>query len=91
MSLQSWFSCRFRPAKAREIIAGVLSSRLGGVAYNADKMSVLSREVADEIKQRLKGKNSTWHVLVIPDRAQDDDALELNHAVGNTASAAHSS
>jgi hypothetical protein len=46
---------RFRPAKAREIIAAVLSSRLSGTAYNADKMSLLSREIADEIKQRLKG------------------------------------
>lgn len=38
------------------MIAAVLSSRLSGTAYNADKMSVLSREIADEIKQKLKGK-----------------------------------
>lgn len=46
---------RFRPAKAREMIAAVLSSRLAGCVYNPDKMSVVSKEIADEIKQRLKG------------------------------------
>lgn len=47
------------------------------MAYNADKMSVLSREVADKIKQRLKGKNAIWHLLVIPDRAEDHDSILL--------------
>lgn len=46
---------RFRPTKARDVIAAVLRSRLAGATYNADKMSALSREIADEIKQRLKG------------------------------------
>lgn len=46
---------RFRPTKAREIIATALNSRLAGVTYNADKMSILSRDLADEIKQKLKG------------------------------------
>lgn len=55
--------CRFRAAKSREIIASVLHSRLGGAAYNAEKMSVLSREIADEIKQRIKGVVCTTCVL----------------------------
>jgi hypothetical protein len=37
------------------MIAAVLSSRLAGSVYNPDKISVVSKEIADEIKQRLKG------------------------------------
>lgn len=47
-------SSKFRPAKAREVIAGVLSSRLAGTSHNPDKMSVISKEIADEIKQNLR-------------------------------------
>lgn len=53
--LYFFLTTRFRPAKAREMIAAVLSSRLAGSMYNPDKMSVVSKEIADEIKQRLKG------------------------------------
>lgn len=46
---------RFRPAQARELVRSVLQQRLAGTTYNADRLSVLSKEIADDIKQRLKG------------------------------------
>lgn len=46
--------CRFKPARARQIIAEVLRSKLTGAAYNADNTSTWTREIADEIKQKLK-------------------------------------
>ena len=58
---------RFRPTKAREIIAAVLRSRLAGSSYNADKASAACRDIADEIKQRLKGGClSKLHVICAP-------------------------
>lgn len=62
---------RFRPAKARELIAAVLSRRLAGTTYNPDKMSLVSREIADEIKQRLKGnhKHFTCMTTIRPQQA----------------------
>lgn len=33
----------------------MLSSRLAGTSHNPDKMSVISKEIADEIKQNLRG------------------------------------
>lgn len=46
---------KFKAAQARALVAEVLHSRLAGATYNADKMSVLARDISDEIKQRLKG------------------------------------
>lgn len=33
----------------------MLKARLSGAAYNADKASALTCELADDIKQRIKG------------------------------------
>lgn len=48
---------RFKAARARQIIAEVLKSKLAGATYNADNTSTWSREIADDIKQRLKGEH----------------------------------
>jgi hypothetical protein len=47
---------RFKPSRARQIIAEVLRAKLTGAAYNADNTSTWTREIADEIKQRLKSE-----------------------------------
>ncbi|KAF6254130.1 Tctex1 domain-containing 2-like protein [Scenedesmus sp. NREL 46B-D3] len=50
------FAEKFKPTKARQIIAEVLKTKLTGAAYTADSTSTLTRELADEIKQRLKSE-----------------------------------
>jgi hypothetical protein len=45
---------RFKESRAREIMAAVLKSKLTGVAYHADNTSTWAREIADEIKSKLK-------------------------------------
>ncbi|WIA21402.1 hypothetical protein OEZ86_009047 [Tetradesmus obliquus] len=51
------FANKFKPARARQIIAEVLRSKLTGAAYNADNTSTWTREIADEIKQKLKSED----------------------------------
>jgi hypothetical protein len=51
--------CRFKPSRAREIIAAVLKTRLAGTTYHADNTSSWAKEIADDIKQRLKGARAT--------------------------------
>lgn len=48
---------RFKPSRAKEVIAGVLKTRLTGAVYHADNTSSWAREIADDIKQKLKGKS----------------------------------
>lgn len=43
------------------MIAAVLNSRLAGATYNAEKMSTLSKDMADDIKHRLKGVFTLSH------------------------------
>mmetsp|Transcript_21199 Transcript_21199/g.37761 ORF Transcript_21199/g.37761 Transcript_21199/m.37761 type:complete len:121 (-) Transcript_21199:75-437(-) len=45
---------KFKESRAREIMAAVLKSKLTGVAYHADNTSTWAREIADEIKSKLK-------------------------------------
>jgi hypothetical protein len=47
--------CRFKASRAKEIIAAVLKARLTGAVYHADNTSSWAREIADDIKQKLKG------------------------------------
>ena len=49
---------RFKPSRAKEVIAAVLKERLTGTVYHADNTSAWSREIADDIKQRLKGTHT---------------------------------
>lgn len=52
------FSQKFKPSRAKELIAAVLKERLNGAVYHADNMSAWTREIADDIKQRMK--NEGW-------------------------------
>lgn len=49
-------SLRFLPTEAKKIILGVLQAKLHNVQYHADHSSTLAREIADEIKHKLKGE-----------------------------------
>lgn len=46
---------RFKPLKAKEVIGSVLRAKLTGAAYNPDNCAGWAKEIADEVKARLKG------------------------------------
>ena len=48
--------CRFKPNRAKEIMQEILKKKLVGTAYHADNTSTWAREIADDIKARLKGE-----------------------------------
>lgn len=50
------FKQKFRPAAARDIIRRVLGERLNGLSYHSENTSQWTREIADEIKARLKAE-----------------------------------
>ena len=52
---------RFKASRAKEIIAEVLKKRLTGATYHADNTSSWAREIADDIKQGLKGVQTGTH------------------------------
>eukprot|EP00873_Tetraselmis_striata_P018810 jgi/Tetstr1/439074/TSEL_027564.t1 len=45
---------KFKASRAKEIVDGVLKAKLTGVVYHADNTSTWAREIADEIKSKLK-------------------------------------
>jgi len=45
---------RFRASKVKEIIGAVLKAKLSNVTYHGDNTSLWCREIADEIKGKLK-------------------------------------
>lgn len=47
-------SSKFRSARAKELIAEALRQKLTGVVYHADNTSSWAKEIADEIKSKLK-------------------------------------
>lgn len=48
---------RFRPAPVRDIIKEVMRTKLEKAQYHPEQITVLTKQVADEIKDRLKGNN----------------------------------
>jgi hypothetical protein len=46
---------RFKPLKAKEVIAAVLKAKLTGAVYDPDNCSAWAKEIADEVKAKLKG------------------------------------
>ncbi|KAI8593006.1 Tctex1 domain-containing 2-like protein [Geranomyces variabilis] len=48
------FKQKFRPAAIQKLIHQALVDRLTGATYNADSCATWSKEIADEIKNRLK-------------------------------------
>lgn len=47
-------SSKFRASRAKELIAVALRQKLTGVVYHADNTSSWAKEIADEIKSKLK-------------------------------------
>ena len=47
---------RFRQSQAQNILAAVLKEKLLGSTYHAENSSAWAREIADEVKNRLKGR-----------------------------------
>uniref|UniRef100_A0A6U6Z4C7 Dynein light chain n=1 Tax=Alexandrium andersonii TaxID=327968 RepID=A0A6U6Z4C7_9DINO len=50
---------KFRPGPAKEIIKEVLQSKLEKAQYSMEETQALTKQVADDIKDRLKELN--WH------------------------------
>jgi hypothetical protein len=48
-------SQRLKPLKAREAILAIVKAKLAGAAYNPDSCSAWAKEIADEVKAKLKG------------------------------------
>eukprot|EP00842_Homolaphlyctis_polyrhiza_P000683 jgi/Hompol1/1615/HPOL_002727-RA len=48
------FKQKFRPAVISKTIHGILTDRLTGATYHPDTCSQWTREIADEIKNKLK-------------------------------------
>ncbi|KAI8908379.1 flagellar inner arm dynein light chain [Gorgonomyces haynaldii] len=46
---------KFRPLQSTAIIQQILTDRLSGATYHPDTCSQWTREIADEIKNKLKG------------------------------------
>lgn len=52
------FHYRFRPAIVKELIHNVLHEKLTGIAYNQEESTELTKQLSDEIKAKLKGKDN---------------------------------
>ena len=58
---------RFRPAIVKELIHNVLHEKLTGISYNQEESTELTKQLSDEIKTKLKGKNAlSCRILVTP-------------------------
>lgn len=56
---------KFKPSRAKEVIAAVLKARLTGTVYHADNTSTWAREIADDVKAKLKEENWTRYKFVV--------------------------
>mmetsp|Transcript_11156 Transcript_11156/g.32955 ORF Transcript_11156/g.32955 Transcript_11156/m.32955 type:complete len:135 (-) Transcript_11156:83-487(-) len=56
---------KFRPGPAREIIRDVLQSKLEKATYNMETTQVLTKQVADDIKDRLKELTLPRYKIVV--------------------------
>jgi len=63
--LEPAFSNRFRAGKVKDIIGEVLKAKLDGKTYHPDNTSTWTREIADDIKLRLKELNLERYKLVV--------------------------
>ena len=51
------YAGKFKPSQAKEILAAVLSEKLTGKEFSADLTTQWTKEIADEVKTRLKGEH----------------------------------
>ncbi|KAI9208817.1 flagellar inner arm dynein light chain [Polychytrium aggregatum] len=59
------FKQKFRPAIVTRLIHSILVDRLTGIVYHPDSCSQLSREIADEIKNKLKELDLSRYKFVV--------------------------
>ncbi|GAX80430.1 hypothetical protein CEUSTIGMA_g7869.t1 [Chlamydomonas eustigma] len=59
------YSQKFKVSRAKEVIAAILKTRLTGAAYHADNTSSWAREIADEVKKRLKEEGWTRYKYAV--------------------------
>ena len=55
-SLHRSRTVRFKPSRAKEVIAGVLRARLVGAVYHPDNTPQACKDLSDEIRNRLKAE-----------------------------------
>mmetsp|Transcript_8651 Transcript_8651/g.20391 ORF Transcript_8651/g.20391 Transcript_8651/m.20391 type:complete len:123 (-) Transcript_8651:152-520(-) len=55
-SIRPSFKEKFRPAAVKSLISAVLSERLQDKTYNPESTATWTKEIADEIKSRLKSE-----------------------------------
>ncbi|PCI31027.1 hypothetical protein COB52_00545 [Candidatus Kaiserbacteria bacterium] len=48
------FKDKFRPSEAKELIEKIVEDRLKNQTYLTDQVSNWTKEIADEVKQKLK-------------------------------------
>eukprot|EP00927_Polykrikos_kofoidii_P052560 TRINITY_DN46431_c0_g1_i1.p2 TRINITY_DN46431_c0_g1~~TRINITY_DN46431_c0_g1_i1.p2 ORF type:complete len:127 (-),score=30.85 TRINITY_DN46431_c0_g1_i1:69-449(-) len=56
---------KFRPGQAKEIIREVLQSRLEKEKYNTDTTQMLTKQVADDIKDKLRDLSLPRYKIVV--------------------------
>mmetsp|Transcript_67033 Transcript_67033/g.155584 ORF Transcript_67033/g.155584 Transcript_67033/m.155584 type:complete len:128 (-) Transcript_67033:133-516(-) len=56
---------KFRPGPAKEIIREVLQSKLAKATYNMDSTQALTKQVADDIKDRIKDLGWPRYKIVV--------------------------
>ncbi|KAM9503248.1 dynein light chain Tctex-type protein 2B isoform 6-T6 [Salvelinus alpinus] len=60
-----WIKSRFKAAVVKECIRDILREQLSGVQYDPDEVGVLSRSLADCIKDKLKDVGFDRYKLVV--------------------------
>lgn len=54
-SLRPQLNKKFRPAIVKPIVKDILTRRLEGVEYKVDEVQNMSKEIADTIRERVRG------------------------------------
>ena len=56
---------RFKVPTVQKILADTMKQHLTGVRYNADQCSQLTRQLVDEVKQKLKDLNLPRYKFIV--------------------------
>jgi hypothetical protein len=59
------FESKFRVSAVKEILQDVLTSKLHGVEYQVDAASTLTKEIADAVRDRVKGAEYDRYKLIV--------------------------
>eukprot|EP00760_Papus_ankaliazontas_P003065 PhM_4_TR11402/c0_g1_i1/m.71254 len=64
-SLRPHHRKRFRPQLVKEVIRRVLLERLGNQDYNPDTVQTTSKDVADVVREQLRGLDMDGYKLIV--------------------------